>query len=113
MYWQPDQNAGGQGQPETLNKRQPGMIFVKKAEGDRGQHRQAEHHQQQPQYPLYDSPVHLDEGNPNLEKTLEVLNLAAVGHEQDDVIIGFYHRVMVRDDDLIATDDGNNRRAFR
>ena len=88
------------------------MIVVIDAENDRRQHCQAEHHQQEPEYPLYDCPVHLDEGHPDLEKTLQVFDFAAVCHKQNDVIIGLNHSVVMSDDDLVTTNHRYDRRAF-
>ena len=113
MNRQPDQEARHQSQSEALYKRQPGMIVIINAEGNGRQHRQAEHHQQEPKYPLYDGPVHLDKRNADLEEALQVFNFSAICHEQDDVVLRLDHRVMMRDDDLVAADDRDDSRALR
>src|SRR5476649_211008 len=47
------------------------------------------------------------------EETLDRLDVAAVGEEQDDVIVTLHDSVVVRHDDLAAAHDGTDRRAVR
>ena len=112
MNGQPNKNAGDERQAEALNKWQPGMIVVVEAEADWRQHGQAEHHQQQAKNPLYDSPVHLDEGNADLEEAFQAFDLATVGHEENHMIIGLNDGVVMSNNDLVPANDGNNRRTF-
>jgi hypothetical protein len=113
MNGQPNEYAGRERQAEALKKRQPGMIVVVEAERDWRQHGQAEHHQQQAKNPLYDGPIHLDEGNADLEEALQAFDLATVGHEENHMIIGLNDGVMMSNNDLVTPNDGNNRRALR
>ena len=46
-----------------------------------------------------------------LEKTLDRLDMSAVGEEHDDVVVALHDRVMVRHDDLVAAHDGANQGA--
>ena len=45
----------------------------------------------------------------NLEQLLEALDLAPIGHEQDDMVIRLDHGVMMRDDHLVLPHERDNR----
>ena len=84
--------AGDQSDAKAFYKRQPGRFIKNNADKDRRQHRYAEHHEQQPEYALHHRPVHgrqlsSDKGNTDLEQGLQALDLAAIGQEQNDMVV--------------------------
>ena len=58
-------------------------------------------------------PLALNEGDANLKQTLEIFDLAPIGHEQDHMVIGFDNRIVMSNDDLVATYNGDDCRSFR
>ena len=52
------------------------------------------------------TPVESDKRNVDLEQVFYLVDLAPVGHKQDDVIIGLNDSVMMRHDDLVAAVEG-------
>ena len=61
----------------------------------------------------YECGLKSEEPETDLEQLFDLGNDALVEREQDQVILGFDQGVVVRHDDLLATDDGGDRGAFR
>src|SRR5690606_2843354 len=59
------------------------------------------------------APASSDEGHIHLEQLFQALDLAPVGHEKDDVVVGLDPDVVVRDDHFLAPDDGADTRSPR
>ena len=54
-----------------------------------------------------------DKRHANLEQFFELVDLAPVGHEKNDMVVRFNNGVMMRDDYLVATSKGDNIGAAR
>jgi hypothetical protein len=54
-----------------------------------------------------------EKGNSNLEQAFNSLNAFFIREKQNHMIIYLDHRIVVRNDHFLATDDRTNRRTFR
>src|SRR3546814_8416611 len=111
----PDQRADAQRQPHAFKKRHRGVAAVAEIDEDRRQHRRREDHQQDAGDALYGGKApawlvkrhaalgqrgpHLQQRKADLEKLFDIVDFLLVDDEQDHMVLGLDHGIVMRNDD--------------